>query len=104
MSLEGRCQLKQKRSLENKSFEKSGRANVERPDENSSSFEKRLRTSDTVEVVLLIKGSGIELDQMKNVDSDGDDEVFEEPSQDWPSQRQRKKKRQISFLFQINFH
>ena len=101
MSLEGRCQFKQKRSLENKSFDKSGRANDERSNENSSSFEKRLRTSDTVEVVLLIKGSerGIELDQMKNFDSESDDEVFEEPSQDWPSQRQRKKQRQISVTF-----
>ena len=101
MSLEGRCQFKQKRSLENKSFNKLGSANDEQSDENSSSFEKRLCTSDTVEVVLLIKGSerGIELDQMKNFDSQSDDDVFEEPSQDWPSQRQRKKQRQISVTF-----
>ena len=101
MSLGGRYQFKQKHSLENKSFEKSGRANDERSNESSSSFEKRLRTSDTVEVVLLIKGSerDRELDQMKNFESNGDDEVFEEASQDWPSQRQRKKKRQISVTF-----
>ena len=105
MSIEGR-QFKQKRWLEHKSFERANANGVQTAFENDSTKDsspnvKKLHTSDTLEVVLSIKG--IELNQMRNT-SDSDiesdsDEVFEEASQERPTQRQRKRERQYSVTF-----
>ena len=105
MSIEGR-QFKQKRGIEHNFFERANAKGVQSglvndSTEGSSSDVKKPHISDTLEVVLSIKG--IELNQMKNtsdsdVDSDSD-EVFEEASQEQPTERQRKRQRQYSVTF-----